>query len=222
MKQNVIIILASGSPRRKELLTQAGLEFQVITSEIEEVSRFTEPEKLVCDLSAQKCTAVADKLMADMSDKSSGMLELLLAEGTGIMVVSADTVVSMDGRVLGKPTSARDALSSLMSLSGRSHDVYTGVTCKVLRKDMVNSLLYEYDSFTFSSATEVQMYDFDEYDALDYIATGEPMDKAGAYGIQGIGERLVKSISGDYNNVVGFPLSRFIRELKERGYISYE
>ena len=218
MKQNVVIILASGSPRRRELLTQAGLEFQVITSDVEEKTEFTKPWEVVQDLAKQKCDAVAEGFKGDTNIE---MMQLLLAENTGILIVSADTVVSMDDKILGKPADAKDALSSLMSLSGRSHAVYTGVHCKVLQYSSFQNGLLEADSFGFSSKTEVRMYPFDEYEALDYIATGEPMDKAGSYGIQGIGERLVESINGDYNNVVGFPLSRFMKELAEREYISY-
>ncbi|MBR6402134.1 MAG: septum formation protein Maf [Eubacterium sp.] len=218
MKQNVVIILASGSPRRRELLTQAGLEFQVITSDVEEKTQFTKPWDVVLDLAKQKCDAVAAGFVGDSNYET---LKLLLAENTGILIVSADTVVSMDETILGKPADAKDALRSLMSLSGRQHEVYTGVYCKVLQYSSFQDALLEADSFGFSSKTEVNMYPFDEYEALDYIATGEPMDKAGSYGIQGIGERLVESINGDYNNVVGFPLSRFMKELAEREYIVY-
>ena len=116
---------------------------------------------------------------------------------------------------------AKDALKMLMNLSGRVHEVYTGVTCKVLKYNSFTEGMLEMDSFSFFVETKVNMYPFDEYEALDYIATGEPMDKAGAYGIQGIGERLVESINGDYNNVVGLPLSRLMKELAEREYIVY-
>ena len=108
-----------------------------------------------------------------------------------------------------------------MNLSGRVHEVYTGVTCKVLKYNSFTEGMLEMDSFSFFVETKVNMYPFDEYEALDYIATGEPMDKAGAYGIQGVGERLVESINGDYNNVVGLPLSRLMKELAEREYIVY-
>jgi septum formation protein len=218
MKQNVMIILASGSPRRKELLTQAGLEFQVMTSDIPEKTEFTAPKDVVLDLSGQKCDAVADIFLRNNDNE---MLSMLLAEGGGILIVSADTVVAMDDKILGKPKDAKDALNSLMSLSGRTHEVFTGVSCRVLKYNPSTKKLEDSDSFSFYSGTEVKMYPFDEYEALDYIATGEPNDKAGAYGIQGIGERLVESINGDYNNVVGFPLSRFMKELAGRGYISY-
>ena len=138
-----------------------------------------------------------------------------------VLVVGADTVVAREGVVLGKPVDEKDALKSLMFLSGCSHEVYTGVTCRELRYDFRKEYFVETDQFSFFSKTVVNMFPFSETEALDYISTGEPMDKAGAYGIQGIGERLVESIEGDYNNVVGFPLSRFMKELSEQGYIQY-
>ena len=219
MKQNVLMILASGSPRRKELLQQAGLEFEVLVSDVEEIITKMSPEEVVLELSDQKCSAVCK----DFTTKTPDNLEDIIDIKTGgILIIGADTVVSLDKRILGKPAGPKEALSMLMSLSGRSHEVYTGVTCKVLKYNIFTDSLLETDKFSFYSETKVNMYPYDKYEALDYIATGEPMDKAGAYGIQGIGERLVESISGDYNNVVGFPLSRFMKELSEREYITYE
>ena len=205
MKQNVHIILASGSPRRRELLTQAGLKFEILVSEVEEKTEYEKPWDVVLDLAKQKCDAVAKTVTKDSS----------------ILIVSADTVVSMNETILGKPADEEDALKSLMSLSGHTHQVYTGVFCKLLKPAPSDSSMIESDSFGFTSKTDVKMYPFDEGEALDYIATGEPMDKAGSYGIQGIGERLVEFINGDYNNVVGFPLSHFMKELHERGLIEY-
>ncbi len=219
MKQNVVLILASGSPRRKELLQQAGLEFEVIVSEVEEKITKTAPSEVVLELSEQKCSAVSDEFIRKTPNNLSDLIDI---ETGGIMIIGADTVVSVDNMILGKPYDAKDALKMLMKLSGRSHEVYTGVSCKVLQYNTFTDGLIEIDSFRFYSETKVNMYPFNEYEALDYIATGEPMDKAGAYGIQGIGERLVQSINGDYNNVVGFPLSKFMKELSEREYITYE
>ena len=192
MKQNISIILASGSPRRRELLRQAGLEFTVFTTDADESTDITDPEKAVEELSRRKAEAAAAALGSDIDKKE-------------VLIVSADTVVVMDGNIIGKPVDERDALQILMSLSGRTHYVYTGVSCIDTREDVTES---------FAEKTGVTMYSFDENEALDYIKTGEPMDKAGAYGIQGIGARLVEKIEGDYNNVVGFPLASFIR----RGY----
>jgi septum formation protein len=227
MKQKTIIILASGSPRRRQLLQQAGLEFEVVVSDVEEKITKTAPEEVVLELSEQKCNAVSDEFIRK-TFKTGGVEEenviksVIDLENGRILVIGADTVVTLDGRILGKPSDAKEALSMLMSLSGRSHKVYTGVTCNILAYNSFAEIFMEIDKFSFYSETLVNMYPFNEYEALDYIATGEPMDKAGAYGIQGIGERLVESINGDYNNVVGFPLSRFMKELSEREYISYE
>ena len=218
MKQNVMIILASGSPRRKELLKQAGLEFEVITSDSDENIEKMSPENTVLELSERKCKAVCDEFIRKTHTE---LLELILAENSGILIIAADTIVSLDGQILGKPSDSKHAREMLMSLSGKTHEVYTGVTCKVLKLNILTKKLVETDSFRFNSETKVKMYPFDEYEAIDYISTGEPMDKAGAYGIQGIGSRLVESINGDYNNVVGLPLSQLIKELSEREYITY-
>ncbi len=218
MRQNVVMILASGSPRRRDLLEQAGLEFEVIVSDVEEIVTKTNPDEVVLELSEQKCEAVANDFMQNVPSNLGNLIDL---ETGGILVIGADTVVSLDNKILGKPEDAKDALKMLMNLSGRVHEVYTGVTCKVLKYNSFTEGMLEMDSFSFFVETKVNMYPFDEYEALDYIATGEPMDKAGAYGIQGIGERLVESINGDYNNVVGLPLSRLMKELAEREYIDY-
>ncbi len=218
MRQNVVMILASGSPRRRDLLEQAGLEFEVIVSDVEEIVTKTNPDEVVLELSEQKCAAVANDFMQNVPSNLGNIIDL---ETGGILVIGADTVVSLDNKILGKPEDAKDALKMLMNLSGRVHEVYTGVTCKVLKYNSFTEGMLEMDSFSFFVETKVNMYPFDEYEALDYIATGEPMDKAGAYGIQGIGERLVESINGDYNNVVGLPLSRLMKELAEREYIVY-
>ena len=218
MRQNVVMILASGSPRRRDLLEQAGLEFEVIVSDVEEIVTKTNPDEVVLELSEQKCAAVANGFMQNVPSNLGNLIDL---ETGGILVIGADTVVSLDNKILGKPEDAKDALKMLMNLSGRVHEVYTGVTCKVLKYNSFTEGMLEMDSFSFFVETKVNMYPFDEYEALDYIATGEPMDKAGAYGIQGVGERLVESINGDYNNVVGLPLSRLMKELAEREYIVY-
>ena len=219
MNQNVVIILASGSPRRKDLLMQAGLEFEVVISDVEESVTKDIPKEVVIELSEQKCRAVTDEFIRKTPKSISDLIDVRKG---GILVIGADTVVSMDKAILGKPADSKEAFKMLMNLSGKTHEVYTGVSCKILQYNEYTEGLIETDSFSFYSETKVNMYPFNEYEALDYIATGEPMDKAGAYGIQGIGERLVESINGDYNNVVGFPLSRFMKELSEREYISYE
>ena len=228
MKQNVFIILASGSPRRRQLFEQARLEFEVIVSDIEERITESEPQKIALELSDQKCKAVCDSVFSDMSkgfpylaNEKTDLNKIISENHMNVLVVGADTVVAREGIVLGKPADEQDALRSLMLLSGCSHEVYTGVTCRELRYDSSRECFEDKGGFSFFSKTIVNMFPFSEAEALDYISTGEPMDKAGSYGIQGIGERLVESIEGDYNNVVGFPLSRFMKELSLYGYISY-
>ncbi|QFJ55721.1 Maf family protein [Pseudobutyrivibrio xylanivorans] len=178
------IVLASGSPRRRELLTQAGIEYIVDPADIEEVTKETMPDKVVEDLSRQKAVAVA-------------------AKHTGQIVLAADTVVAYDGKILGKPADEDDAFRMLTELSGRTHQVFTGVT-------IVDA---SGDAKTFSECTEVTMYENSPEAIKAYISSGEPMDKAGAYGIQGLGAVLVEKINGDYNNVVGLPLAKVYRVL---------
>lgn len=180
------IILASNSPRRKELLTQVGIEFEVISADIDEISEYMKASDVVCDLSQKKAKAVYNA-------------------NPGRIVLAADTVVALDDEILGKPIDSADALHMLRRLSGRSHQVYTGVT-----------IIEENGNVkTFYKCTEVEMYNNDDNTLMSYILTGEPMDKAGAYGIQGIGAMLVRGINGDYNNVVGLPISAVYRELKK-------
>lgn len=180
------IILASGSPRRKELLNQLGIEFEVIPADVDEtLEEGLSPEEAVKQLSLKKAAAVAKM-------------------HPGKIVLGADTVVAYDGEILGKPEDENDALDMLLLLSGRTHHVYTGV-----------ALIYPDGKVkSFSESTEVVMYENDRQLIKEYIATGEPMDKAGAYGIQGMGAILVKEIRGDYNNVVGLPVARITRILK--------
>ena len=178
------IVLASGSPRRKELLSQAGIDFIVDPADIEENTKEILPNKVVEDLSRQKALAVYKK-------------------HEGEIVLAADTVVAFDDKILGKPKDEDDALKMLLELSGREHQVYTGVT--IVREDGGIT--------TFSECTTVLMYENTEAAIRDYIASKEPMDKAGAYGIQGLGAVLVKGIKGDYNNVVGLPLAKVYRVL---------
>ena len=178
------IILASNSPRRKELLQQVGIDFEVQAANVEEITDKNKPDEVVMDLSQLKAKAIADK-------------------NPGRVILAADTVVAYDGDILGKPADEEDAFNMLLCLSGKTHQVYTGVTI-VDEAGKIN---------TFSECTEVVMYDNSPELIKKYIATGEPMDKAGAYGIQGKGAVLVKEIKGDYNNVVGLPLAKVYRSL---------
>ncbi|MBP3458179.1 MAG: septum formation protein Maf [Lachnospiraceae bacterium] len=196
MEQTVKVILASGSPRRRELFGQIGIEFTVIKSDAEEMITKTVPEEVVMELAMQKAAAVKEQLSeADFSCKET-------------LIVGADTIVVSEGKILGKPRDEKDARKILMSLSGKEHSVFTGV--RGIYVDQ-NGKIDEEKSFCFAEETVVIMYPFLKEEAEAYIRTKEPMDKAGAYGIQGKGAVLVKEIRGDYNNVVGFPLAAFFR-----------
>ena len=184
------IILASQSPRRRELLGQMGLtDFIIRPAQGEEiVDSNLSPDKLVEELSRQKAAEVA--ATSDPED----------------LIIAADTVVAIDGTVLGKPHSPQEAFAMLSRLSGRHHTVYTGVT--VRRGDKV---------LTGHEATRVHFRSLTNQEIESYIATGEPMDKAGSYGIQGYGSMLVEGISGDYFNVVGLPICRLGQMLTQFG-----
>ncbi len=227
---NKKIILASASPRRRELLSQIGLDFEVVVSETEEKITSTEPAKVVEELSAQKAEAVWEKLCSMTASQGSVTNAERLEEGSGVsrtdegsevydpeqksgestitdsIVLGADTVVACDGKILGKPADTEAAVAMLTMLQGRGHEVYTGVT-----------ILYEENgerkTLTFHEKTTVHFYPMTDVQIREYVATGDPMDKAGAYGIQGLCARHISGIAGDYNNVVGLPVGRVYQEL---------
>lgn len=182
------IILASGSPRRKELLEQIGLEFEVIPSGAREVITKSLPAEVVEELSMQKAAEVADRV----------------EEG---IIIGSDTVVCQDNQIMGKPADRRQAWEMLRRLQGNTHSVFTGVTVLVKEAETLRR-------HTFSCETKVHVYPMTEQETKKYLDTGEPMDKAGAYGIQGKFAAWVKSIEGDYNNVVGLPVSALWQVLK--------
>mgnify|MGYP001489228273 FL=1 len=194
------IILASSSPRRRELMAQAGFAFEVLVSEADETIETETPGEMVEVLSERKAAAVAEEI------KRQGFAE------ESVLLVGADTMVAIDGKKLGKPKDEKGAEEMLEELSGRTHQVYTGVTLIRLKKAENGSILQE--SRTFSEGTDVSFYPLTKEEIRSYIATGEPMDKAGAYGIQGKAAVFVKEIKGDYNNVVGLPIARLYQELK--------
>ena len=182
------LVLASASPRRREILQTTGFDFTVRVSDTDEtIASGTPPQEAVQLLAKQKAAAVA----ADCPDD---------------IVIGADTVVTLDGEILGKPHDTADAARMLRQLSGRTHDVYTGVC-----------IAQAGGTETFYACTRVTFYPLTEKEIADYIATGEPMDKAGAYGIQGRGCTLVEKIDGDYFNVVGLPVAGLCRKFKEMG-----
>lgn len=191
------IYLASASPRRKELLRQVGISFKTMPSTVEEKSTKTKPHEVVEELSYQKAVDVCGKLSAEGKED--------------FVVIGADTVVSCWGEILGKPADKTDAVKMLEKLQGGCHQVYTGVTLAWKYKD--TPAMYD----TFSECTDVTMYSMSAEEIRKYVDSGEPMDKAGAYAIQGLCAAYVQGICGDYNNVVGLPVGRVCQELRRRG-----
>lgn len=186
------IILASASPRRRELLTQIGLAFEIKVSDVEEKVTTTVPHEVVQELSRQKAEAVLEAC-EELQDEP-------------LLVVGADTIVACDGQILGKPRDKQDAACMLRMLSGRSHEVYTGVTFAYKGEKREIYSFYEATTVHFAPMTDVEIQ--------TYVDTLDPMDKAGAYGIQGFCARYITGIEGDYNNVVGLPVGRVYQELK--------
>lgn len=195
------IILASSSPRRKELLEQLGVKFQMMAALGEEIPKGNTPEEIVCYLSKNKAVEVAKSLMEKGLKKEE--------ERNINLVIGADTVVVLEGKILGKPRDERDAMEMLSRLSGRQHCVYTGVTL-ILVKDGTFHLIE-----SFSEETLVKVYPMNKEEITNYIQTGDPMDKAGAYGIQGVFARYIKEITGEYCNVVGLPIGHLWQSLKK-------
>lgn len=183
------IILASGSPRRKELLELIGIPVRVIKSSVEERITQTDPGEIVKELSHQKAEDVA----ASVSD--------------GI-ILGADTIVWAQGEVLGKPKDRADAYHMLRMLSGRSHSVFTGVTI-IVKKEAETKRIQ-----TFFRETLVHVHEMSDEEIEAYLDTGEPFDKAGAYGIQGPFAAFVDGVDGDYQNVVGLPVCAVYQSLK--------
>jgi septum formation protein len=184
IKQMKHIILASASPRRKEILELADLKFDVMPSDAQEITTKTAPNEVVMELASIKAKDIYKK-----SEKQS-------------MIVGADTVVAYQGQILGKPTDEADAKRMLTMLSGQTHEVYTGVC-----------VIEDGKTKTFYEETKVTFYEISDEQIDYYIKTGEPMDKAGSYGIQGKAAVFIKGIEGDYYNVVGFPIARFLQEI---------
>lgn len=200
------IILASASPRRKELLEQIGMEFEICPAKGEEVITQNRPDAVVLELSRQKAEEVAAGVLTYNETHPD------LATPQDILVIGADTVVAYGDKILGKPKDEADAERMLTLLQGKKHSVYTGITLVFIDK---NGRTGEH---RFFERTDVTMYPMDEDEINRYIATGEPMDKAGSYGIQGRCAIYIKQIEGDYNNVVGLPVARLYQELRCIGY----
>lgn len=186
------IILASSSPRRRDLLTKAGVSFQVMPSRSEEKSSGGTPAQIVEELSWQKAADVAGSVQGDM------------------IVIGSDTLVAYEDEILGKPKDEEDAVRMLTMLQGKTHQVYTGVTVIVRDEE-------DERTKTFSKRTDVTFYPVTEEEIRAYVATKDPMDKAGSYDIRGDFSIYIKEICGDYNTVVGLPVSALFWEMKQMG-----
>lgn len=203
------IILASASPRRKELLEQIGISFEICAAKGEERITKSVPHKVVEELASQKVVEVASMVRTYEETHQE------LVTPSDLMVIGADTIVSCGGQILGKPKDEHDACRMLKLLSGGTHQVYTGVSIVLLDASG------KAGQVTFHEKTDVTMRAMSAEEIRRYVATGEPMDKAGAYGIQGKCAIFVDKIDGDYNNVVGLPVAAIYRELKKLGIDIY-
>lgn len=189
------LILASASPRRKEILSTVGYSFLIEVSDIEEKSDKEMPYELVMDLAKIKAEAVLEG-----------------HKDEDVIVLGADTVVANEGQILGKPKDSNHAKEMISSLQGKTHQVYTGVCLWWHEKG-------ERKCVTFYEKTDVSVYPMTEAEIDAYVATNECADKAGSYAIQGLFGPYVEGISGDYNNVVGLPVARIYQEIKKLGLV---
>lgn len=198
MKCTKKIVLGSASPRRRELLQQIGMEFSIITSDCEENITKTVPEEVVQELSLMKAKDVFAKIKREAGEPDT----------SEVLVIGADTIVALEGEILGKPHSKENAISMLNHLQGKTHQVYTSV-----------SFVWEENgeilAHTFFECTEVEVLPMTKEEIAYYVNLDTCMDKAGAYGIQNEFACYVKGIKGDYNNVVGLPIGRVYQELKQ-------
>lgn len=189
------LILASASPRRKELLKNLGYAFSIEVCDLDENSDKTKPYELVMDLAQTKAKAIMD-----------------MHAGEDVIVIGADTVVANESEILGKPRDLEHAKEMISSLQGKIHQVYTGV-CLYWNNGKINQNL------TFYEKTDVEVYPMTTEEIEAYVATRECEDKAGSYAIQGLFSPYIKGISGDYNNVVGLPVARIYQEIRKLGLV---
>lgn len=180
------VILASASPRRKEILEQVGIFCDIMPSDKEEIISKEDPEEVVKELALQKALDIAEKITEPA------------------IIIGADTVVAHNQKIMGKPKSEEEAIDMLLELQNNVHEVYTGVA--IVTPDRV---------YNFAQQTSVVVNPMSEEEIKAYVASGEPMDKAGAYGIQGLFAKHIKEIQGDYYNVMGLPVSRIYEKLKD-------
>ena len=198
MKCTKKIVLGSASPRRRELLQQIGMEFSIITSDCEENITKTTPEEVVQELSLMKAKDVFAKIK-----RGDGV-----PDASEVLVIGADTIVALEGEILGKPHSKENAISMLNHLQGKTHQVYTSVSFVWEEND-------ETLTHAFFECTEVEVLPMTKEEIAYYVNLDTCMDKAGAYGIQNEFACYVKGVKGDYNNVVGLPIGRVYQELKQ-------
>ena len=197
------IVLASGSPRRRELMDLVHADYIVIPSDKEEDMSGHEPSTLVEKLSKMKAEDVASKVIAKIGDGS------LSSDYSSSVVIGCDTVVAYEGKILGKPHTEEKAFEMIRDFAGKSHHVFTGVCLVVIENGQVKNTV----NYNVSTAVNVSPMTDDEIRA--YIATGETLDKAGAYAIQGRFCPYIESIEGDYYNIVGYPVSSIYHELSK-------
>lgn len=189
------LILASNSPRRKELLGHLKIPFQIMSKNVPEESNATDPQQFCLDIASLKGQAVLEDLKQQYPKDN-------------FFVISADTIVCLNGKIYGKPQNRTEARSFLAELSHKSHDVYTAVVVKTWKNGIESG-------FSFVDKSIVTFDDIDEALMNNYLDTGDSLDKAGAYGIQGPSLTFISEVRGSYSNVVGFPLSRFVQEAKK-------
>lgn len=207
------IILGSASPRRRELLEQIGLEFEIVVSDAREHYKSTRPEEIVRELALMKAEHVAKEVERREKERAEQAsipgLDTGEAHLRNVVILGADTIVVLDGQILGKPSDEEAAFSMLKSLQGRMHQVYTGVA--VLNFDGSGSLR----TISHAEETKVYVHEMTDEEIRRYIAAGESMDKAGAYGVQGRFAAYIDRIEGDYYNVVGLPVAYLYHTVKE-------
>ena len=192
------IVLGSASPRRRELLQQIGMEFTIVTSDCEEKITKIVPAEVVQELSLMKAKDVFSKINREDVGRNK----------SEVLVIGADTIVALEGEILGKPHSKENAISMLNHLQGKTHQVYTSVSFIWEQSGVLQT-------HTFYEATDVEVLPMTEEEIAYYVSQNTCMDKAGAYGIQNEFACFVKGIRGDYNNVVGLPVGRVYQELKQ-------
>lgn len=204
MPQKVEIILASGSPRRRELLEREGVSFTVLSADVDESLEpdlLRQPEEAAKKLAERKAGAIVQQVLGDPEYVGAAA------------IIGADTVVAANGKIYGKPVDEDDACRILGELSGRPHQVITGVSVWLVSAPPNKEVSLGFRTFTETS--HVTFKELTDEVIAEYVAGGEPMDKAGAYGIQGDGRALVESIDGDFDNIVGLPVKRLMDEFSE-------